>query len=376
MGYEINREKHKPLYEQIYEQLKYDILSGKYKAGHQLPPEIEFSSELGVSRNTVRQAIMSLAREGLVTRAKGRGSFVTQKAHAKSKAIRKHRVSSGQYILVVQPRFRIDHILHPFYCSAISEIETVLAVEGYELAYATVDSNTPIEDMVKRVNARGIIMAGVSDREVALRLCQCGIPVVSAHEVFPGLPISCVSIDNVIGGYLAASYLIENGHQRLAFILNSSYDKVFIDRHRGYAMALEHYKIDYCAHIVKTGEPYEREAYEAMKELISKGAEIDSVVASSDVVALGVMDALFESGFTVPHDVSVIGYDDLSIAHMTYPRLTTIRQPAEEVGRRTAERTLELIYGEDNAAKHILVEPVLVERQSCRRVHKVAQTTV
>lgn len=362
--YEINRRKHKPLYEQIEDQIKHNILSGKYKEGDQLPPEIQLSEELGVSRNTVRQAFINLAKDGYIERSKGRGSFVTRKAQKVLKNLSERNSMAQDNILVLQPRFRIEHILHPFYCEVISTIETVLGAENYGLVYSTVNLDTRLDGLIKRTNAKGIIMVGVSDREVAANLLKYELPLASVHEVFPGLPISCISVDNVLGGYLATSYLIEHHHRHISFIVSSSYDKVFIDRHRGYVMALEQHNMEYRPELVFIGEPYERDAYEATKQLIAGGAEFDAIVASSDVVALGVMDALFEHGLQIPDDVSLVGYDDLNVAHLTSPRLTTIRQPAVEVGRKTAERMLELLYGEGNVAKHLLVEPVLVERES------------
>jgi DNA-binding LacI/PurR family transcriptional regulator len=373
--YEISRGKYKPLYEQIEDQVKHNIISGKYKEGHQLPPELQLSEELGVSRNTVRQALVNLAKDGYIERSKGRGSFVTRKAGVALKSSSKRSSVAQDNILILQPRFRIEHILHPFYCEVISTIETIFGAENYGLVYSTVNSDTQLDELIKRTNAKGIIMAGVSDREVAANLVKYGLPVASVHEVFPGLPVSCISVDNVLGGYLATSYLIKQSHRHIAFILSSSYDKVFIDRHRGYVMALEQHRIDYCPELVYIGEPYEREAYETTNQLIASGAEFDSIVASSDVVALGVMDALFEHGLQIPDDVSLVGYDDLNVSHLTSPRLTTIRQPAIEVGQKTAERMLGLLYGEGDVAEHLLVEPALVERESCS-LSRTGLTTV
>lgn len=170
---------------------------------------------------------------------------------------------------------------------------------------------------------------------------------------------SNVYADDVAGAQMAGTRMMERGRQRIAIINGPEDNPATVDRMLGYRAALgAGFDSDLT---VWTGWD-EGSGFEAMRDLLARNPHIDGVLAASDRIAAGAMKALSLAGRNVPTDVSVIGFDDHSIAARTDPPLTTIRQPLSQQGRLAAELALDMVNGEP--ARTILLDMELVERQS------------
>jgi DNA-binding LacI/PurR family transcriptional regulator len=103
------------------------------------------------------------------------------------------------------------------------------------------------------------------------------------------------------------------------------------------------------------------------KRLLEEKKHPTAVVASSDLVAVGALKAFLSSGVRVPEDISIVGFDDILLASYVHPSLTTVRQPKYEMGRTGVEFLLQFLQGKKDCPPLTLIEPVLVERDSCQK---------
>ena len=191
---------------------------------------------------------------------------------------------------------------------------------------------------VPRHQLDGLIILSLPLRaEEGDRLAQAGFPTVLVDTSHPALP--SVVVDDRAGGRIATDYLLSLGHERIAFIGEPERNPFgFVssrDREAGYALALADAGVALEARYVKHGPHLRTAARQVAAELFAMHEPPTAVVAASDVQALGVLEAARLAGFSVPHDVSVIGYDDIDLA--TYSGLTTVRQPLEASGQRGSE---------------------------------------
>ncbi len=176
-------------------------------------------------------------------------------------------------------------------------------------------------------------------------------------------PISSVRVDHLLGGRLAAQHLVAQGGRNFAFVGNP--DKVghSSDRWAGFSGALADLGMPPPRLIPTTGMEV-GDGTAAAQRLLSRTdiSSVDAVFCANDSIALGVLNALMSSGFTVPEDVRIVGYDDLPIAGQLAIPLTTIRQPAWQLGATAAAMVVDAIEGSQPVDQHVILEPELVAR--------------
>ena len=178
------------------------------------------------------------------------------------------------------------------------------------------------------------------------RISSATFPTVLVDTTAPMLP--SVGIDDRLGGHMATQHLIDLGHTRIAFVgepPNNAFGFVAsVRREEGYRRALEAAGIEPLAELVRYGAHLRSAAKQMTLDLLSIDDPPTAIVATSDVQAVGVLEAAASLGRRVPDDLSVIGYDDIELASLM--NLTTVRQPLEGSGRRAADLVLEAIASE------------------------------
>jgi len=178
-----------------------------------------------------------------------------------------------------------------------------------------------------------------------------------------------VEINNVEAAYTAVSYLIKLGHREIAYFAGPAYSAHSEDRLEGYKNALIDNRIPIPkAHIVATGS-YIKNGYNAGKKMFSQKKDRPSaVLCYNDLVAIGLINALLELGIEIPHEVSVIGFDDIDFCSSVKIPLTTIHIPAHEIGEKATELLFRQIHNRYQPLNEkIIVEAQLIERSSCTR---------
>lgn len=228
-----------------------------------------------------------------------------------------------------------------------------------------------------RDTINGILTAGLLDGLIitADHTGDQFIPQLIANEmpfVYIGRPddsigISYVDTDNLSGGYQATTHLIQLGYKRIATVasnMNSAGD----DRLEGYSQALDKYSIKFDNKLVEYGDYSLESGYRAMKSLLNEKPE--AVFVASDTMALGAIRAIREANLSISDDIAVVGHDDLPPAIQADPKLTTIRQPIDQIGQIAVETLANLINSGDQSGHQTILPTKLIIRDSCGTVNR------
>ncbi len=242
----------------------------------------------------------------------------------------------------------------PFFAQMMRGIESVILPEN---KYVMVMSGNHDHDreknsiealMLRRCDALIIHSKALSDDEL-VEFAQSGIPMVFANREVASLEHHSVWVDISAGMAEAVRYLIKQGHRKIAYICSD--DASFADeqdRLNGYKKALEEAGIPFDANLVSGAFPDENGGYKAIESLMMRDAGFTAYVAYNDAMAVGALSALADNNINVPGQVSAIGYDDNPITNYIKPRLTTVRYPIEEVGKKAAALALSLLEQDDD----------------------------
>ncbi|TYP75487.1 LacI family DNA-binding transcriptional regulator [Paenibacillus methanolicus] len=250
----------------------------------------------------------------------------------------------------------------------VKEINDRLAEHGYFLAISVTQEKEEgahgaifQEDRVDGV----ILLSPVRENEFVLELKKKGIPFVMLDNQHRNPSVTSVVVDNFKGGYEATKHLVDLGHKEIAHISGTELFLSSRERERGFLFAMEEAGLTPMA--VERGRFEVASGYEIASKWLEDGKLPSAVFASDDHIALGVMDALKNSGVRIPQDVSIVGYDDQLLASQFRPKLTTVRQPARLIGRHGVELLLDAINGETKKNVTLQLEPQLIVRDSTAR---------
>jgi LacI family transcriptional regulator len=247
----------------------------------------------------------------------------------------------------------IPFFSHPSAVERVRGVVAALDESPFELVVCNVSDATQRDEYlgprapVDRSDGLLVISLAPRDDEVEALLAR-GVPVVLVDAHHPRLPR--VVVDDVQGGEMATRHLLELGHERIAFVGDSTDPRFgFVSsrqRFAGYCNALAAAGIPLKHRLQRFGPHGRRVAHRVTSELLALDDPPTAIFAASDTQALGVLEAAGYEGVDVPGELSVIGFDDLEVA--PYIGLTTVAQPLYESGRRGVERLLALLDGEDS----------------------------
>jgi DNA-binding LacI/PurR family transcriptional regulator len=218
-------------------------------------------------------------------------------------------------------------------------------------------------DLLRSGRTDGLVVSGPRVDDPDLRdIVRDRVPVVLQGSL-PGLDVSSVDVDNVAGARRAVEYLISLGHRRIGCVTNAplAYTSAR-ERLAGYRAALDDANIEPQPEWIVEAAFDAQSGHHAMAKLLDR-AELDAVFVASDVVAFGALGALRAARCRVPHDISVVGFDDIPLAAFLDPPLTTVRLPAYELGRAVGTALLDRI-ATPAAPRRTLLPTELVVRES------------
>lgn len=195
-------------------------------------------------------------------------------------------------------------------------------------------------------------------------LVESGFPLVYAGDRDVG---PAVVVDNEAGIREALQHLVEHGHRRIAFIAGSEQAQRGDcgSRLRAYRAGVQQLGLADDPALIACGAHTYAGGYQALRELLARGAQFTAVLASNDSSAIGVMDALHEAGFVIPRDVAVVGFDDRLEARAQMPPLTTVHYPMFDLGYQAVELLLGTMAGQTTAAEPVRIPTRLAVRESC-----------
>ncbi|MFC5530594.1 LacI family DNA-binding transcriptional regulator [Cohnella yongneupensis] len=259
---------------------------------------------------------------------------------------------------------------NPFYSELVCGIEGRLRQSGYHMILSGVDKGEGYLDTSMQRNLDGAIIMGIYQESFYEDLKKARIPIVLIDSYVNDSQFHVVGIDDELGGYMATKHLIDNGHTNIALVTGLiRKDGVVEKRFLGYKRALKEAGLFYDPdHVFEHSVSYEY-GQEAAKAIAAQPG-ITAVFATSDMVAMGVIKGLRDAGKKVPDDVSVIGFDDIPVARMSTPPLTTIVQNIVERGVTAAERLLSAIVAGDRyqPEERTIMPLSIAERESVRTI--------
>lgn len=239
----------------------------------------------------------------------------------------------------------VPEIANPFFATLVAAVEEEADRRGLAVSlHATLNRpgrERTYLDLVSHHHVDGLIfVTNHPDDGTLARIINATGKVVVVDEDVPGARVPKVFCDNEAGGRMAGRHLAGFGHRKVLFVGGD--DAMFSARlrYRGLAAALAE------AGVAEPPLRYEGDysvafGREAARRFIAQGRPATAIFASSDEIAIGMMETLRDAGLSIPADISMVGFDDVGPLHLFQPPLTAIRQPVREMGRRALERLLE-----------------------------------
>jgi LacI family transcriptional regulator len=262
-------------------------------------------------------------------------------------------------------------ISSPVYDSILRGIRQGLRGSGYSPIFADgywrEDKERQAMDILLQRRVDGlIILGGCSPEETLCQVSKQTNLLVVGRDL-PAIADKCLPLDDFGGAYRATTYLIEQGHTKIAHITGLLSHQDAQNRQRGYIQALQDAGLKIDPDLIVEGDFVEQSGVLAVEMLFTRGRLFTAIFAANDQIAIGVRLALYRRGIRVPEDVSIMGFDDQRVAAYLTPPLTTIRQPALEIGETAAQAMLNFLQGKPYELSRFPVE--LIIRESTARRH-------
>jgi DNA-binding LacI/PurR family transcriptional regulator len=259
---------------------------------------------------------------------------------------------------------------HLLFAKVIRGIEDAARHEGYSVIIANTDQNADREKQAvelllnKRID--GLILgapahAGAEDIQM---LARFGIPLVLLMRTSPSADVDCVINDNFEGGYEITKFLLDTGCEDPYFLSMPEQNQSSLIRLEGSRKALAELGRDMPDNRVRHCEPYIDAGCQAMHHLLDQGVRRGCICCGCDLIAIGAIQAVQSRHLSVPDDFRITGYDDIELAEYLSVPLTTMRQPAEEIGREGARQLIEHIRNPDKPPRTTLLRSTLIRRRS------------
>lgn len=357
----------KSKYNKLVKWVKQRIASGELTPGQRLYSENEFAQMFGVSRQTVRQAIGILENEKLVERRRGSGTYLLPTpapTDAPSKTIGVITTYLDDYI----------------FPSIVRGIERVLSQNGYAMRLAI--TNNKVENETEALARMlhdavdGLIVEPTKsafpnlNREVYAKLTQRGVPCLMINGAYPGLGLACVAPDDLKGGSEAASYLLARGHTKIGGIFKSDDIQGHL-RYQGFALALKEKGVALSDDAVLwyvTEDADRLFCEENSAYLLSRIRGCTALLCYNDQIAVRLMEVLRRACILVPRGLSLISFDNSSLAASADVGLTSVAHPKEKLGEAAAQGMLDMLSGLCSSEASFLFKPQIAERQSVLRL--------
>lgn len=275
------------------------------------------------------------------------------------------KMQSSENIGIIFSREQNPLSDNPFYSKILEGIEAELAINNYNLVLKII-SNQSANDLPKMIREKhvdGLILIGVCDVSFIENVSRVQLPTVFVDPQNQINESSQICIDNEHGAFLATQYLIQSGHREIGFISGELNRISFQQRYEGYLKALKFHKIELNGNLVRTGGI--EQGYFHIKNILQTDKPT-AIFAANDINALHGYKAVHDLNLKIPHDISIVGFDDISMAKFAVPPLTTIRVYKEEMGSIAVRTLLRTIHQRLEKGVTTIVPVELIKRDSVR----------
>jgi DNA-binding LacI/PurR family transcriptional regulator len=265
----------------------------------------------------------------------------------------------------------IPDVTNPFFPAVVRGAEDVAFANGYRLVLCNTD-NDHSKEIVHLNELRTYLPSGLivipsnfSDLTAQAKSYQkAGTAVVCVDRLPRDWAGDTVTADNENGAYLAINYVLSQGHKQLAVIMGPKHLTNAQDRLKGFSRALHEKKIHVGPEYIQEASFDQQGGYSKTMMLLRMTPRPTLIFAGNDMIAFGALLAFRETGVRCPEDISLIGFDDLDLAQMTSPPLSSVSQSGYEMGTAAAGILIDRVRGDHGPPKHVVLETTLKIRSS------------
>lgn len=329
------------------------------------PTVKDVSRQAGVSTATVSRVLAGFDEVSPETRERVLQA-VKDLNYQPNRNARNLRKSTTSKIGVV-----ISDIQNPFFGSLVRGIEKITIKDDYTIILGNSDEDPLREQklitMLLEEGVAGIILVPTNpDTDCYRPFLQSGTPLVVIDRRLPTPDLDMVLVDGFAGAALAVEHLVHLGHRHIGYVGGLPHLSVMHEREQGYLAALQNHTIPFEPAYLQTGNNRQDGGYTAVRELLALEQPPSAILIANNLMTLGGLQAIHESGLQIPGQISLVGFDDMDWAASLRPPLTVIAQPAFEMGETAASLLLERIRNPEKPYETVMLKTHLIVRASCR----------
>ena len=325
----------------------------------------DVARESGVSYATVSRALNGHADVSVQTRE--HVVEVSERLNYHPRAIARGLTKNKSWLMGVAYRGEFDN---PFFGKLLSRAKEIIEPAGYELLFFHDALGVESSELVTRARYRqvdGLLVAGVTQQSPAVQALQdLDIPLVSINFRISSRSSSVIS-HHFRGSIEAMSHLWSLGHRKIGIVAGDLDITSGLFRYEAYIRFLKLHGLevrsDWIARTSFSHEP-EESSYRLVDDVMRSSDRPTAWFCSEDMMAIGAMRACLDLGYSVPEDVSIVGFDDIDAARFVQPQLTTVRQDRELIGQLSARELLRLVGNHEQSGTAITVPTRLIVRAS------------
>ena len=330
----------------------------------------EIAKKAGVSRTTASRVLNNRpnVREEVRQRVL---AIIEETGYQPNPAARSLAAQRSQIIGLVLPR-RTDVLFSdPYFSFLLHGVAEGCNLHDYTLTLFLLQTEADEEKLYPKLSQQGLLdglvfQVGSIGDSLITQLIDAHIPLVIAGRPAQSDNVSYVDVDNTAGAYQAVMHLLQLGYTRVGTITGSLNTTVGLDRKLGYEKALKTRGFEIDESLIVAADFTEMGGYYAMRRMLNNLPQ--AIFIASDIMAAGALRAIQEANLKVPHDIALVGFDDLPPAILSTPQLTTIRQPIRRFGRKAVEMLIDIIENGETVPQHVIFNTELVIRDSCGAV--------
>lgn len=260
---------------------------------------------------------------------------------------------------------------NPIYAQYLKYIEDRGQELGFSIVMCNTDNNPEKEErhitLLRQKKVDGFIVASKFKNDQLLQeLLQDEVPVVLFAHERPEILTDSVTVDDYMGGFIAAEHLISQGHKRIGVIATDAIS--CLERIRGYKAALQKAGIKPIQELISIGGSKINDAEMTARILLDIANRPTAIFGCNDLMAIGVMQAAKKRGISIPDELSVIGFDNTELCSIVTPELSSVSMPVNELGRKVMDVIINRIEHAKDTKRHISMQPELVIRNSVSRI--------
>ncbi|KPV43319.1 LacI family DNA-binding transcriptional regulator [Alicyclobacillus ferrooxydans] len=326
----------------------------------------DVAAQAGVSPSTVSRVLADSPRISQETKERVRQVLNQLDYHPNAFARSLVTNVAGAIGVLIPPG--TEFFQNPFFSEMMSGVAEVARSQGYDIVLSTSasDEMKVLDRMIRGRRVDGILLLRSRTKDPAIQtVIDQRFPAVLLGRPPADQPISCVNNDNVKAAYEATNHLIRIGHRKIGFLGGDTAYVVTADRLKGYRQALLDHGMEPDERLEVFSYLVEHGGYLGMMRLLAASARPTAVLASDDVLAFGAMRAAGELGYQLPDDMAIVGFNDIRLAELANPALTSVRVNMHDLGVAACELLVERIQKPASLPTERLVPTELVVRNSC-----------